>query len=95
MKTPPSSKISDSIFNQDASEQPVRLIKAAQAGKLLHASSHGQAHLQGAADVHKKPEIRMIHSGPDYCDIELVCGCGESTQVRCWNTPGAGEKATP
>ena len=92
MKTPLPSKISDSIFNQDTSEHPVRMIKAAQAGKLLNASGNGHNHLQAPGEAHKKPEIRMIHSGADYCDLELVCGCGESTQVRCWNTPPANEK---
>ena len=92
MKSPhtSSSKINPLIFKQDAGEQPVRLIKAAQAGKLLNGT--GQDHVHHAAAAHKKPEIRMIHSGGDYCDLEVICGCGESTQVRCWNTPLAEEK---
>jgi hypothetical protein len=69
------------------------MIKAAQAGKFLNSAANGQSHLDGAIDVRKKPEIRMIQSGPDYCDIELICGCGESTQVRCWNTPNASDKS--
>ncbi|MEI9998712.1 MAG: hypothetical protein WDO13_05855 [Verrucomicrobiota bacterium] len=70
-------------------EQPVRLIKAAQASKLL-----GNGHAQPAAGAgpaapHAKAEIRLVKSGPDYCDLEIVCGCGEVTPFRCWNSPGA------
>lgn len=88
MKTP-SSRLSESIFKSALSEQPVRLIKAAQASKLL---GGGHSHTAGATEAHKKPEIRLIHSGSDYCDLEVVCGCGESTQVRCWNTPPSEDK---
>jgi hypothetical protein len=94
MKSPHSSKINPSLFKQDTGEQPVRLIKASQVGKLLNGSANG--HVHGAAhagtEAHKKPEIRMIHSGGDYCDLEVICGCGESTQVRCWNTSPTEEK---
>jgi hypothetical protein len=85
------SRINPSAFKQDLDEQPVRLIKAAQASKLFPASTNGHSHgaNHDAPEVHKKPEIRMIHSGVDYCDLEVVCGCGESTQVRCWNSPQA------
>ena len=88
---PHTSKINPSLFKQDLGEQPIRLIKAAQAGKFLNGSSGGHVHGAGQAglEAHKKPEIRMIHSGGDYCDLEVVCGCGETTQVRCWNTPSA------
>jgi hypothetical protein len=92
MKSPNPSKIYESVFKQDIGEQPVRLIKAAQVGKLLHASANDHDTLHETADLHQKPEIRMIHSGADYCDLEVVCGCGESTQVRCWNTPAKEEK---
>jgi hypothetical protein len=92
MKSPnPSQKTNESALNKDIGEQPVRLIKAAQANKLFHGSGHGT--LTGAAEVQKKPEIRMIHSAADYCDLEITCGCGESTQVRCWNTPLAETKS--
>ncbi len=74
-----------SIFNHDGGEQPVRLIKAAQAGKLL-GGGHAPATAHG---THPKPEIRLVKAGADYCDLEIVCGCGESTQVRCWNAPAA------
>jgi hypothetical protein len=84
MKTPNTPKLS-SIFNQDKGEQPVRLIKAAQAGKLL-----GGGHAHAAANgTQAKPEIRLVKAGADYCDLEIICGCGESTQVRCWNAPAA------
>lgn len=84
MKTPTKTNLS-SIFRRDM-EQPVRLIKAAQAAKLL-GGAHAQA--PGAKAAHAKPEIRLVKAGADYCDLEIVCGCGESTQVRCWNAPAA------
>ena len=83
MKTPTKTNLS-SIFRRDG-EQPVRLIKAAQASKLL-----GGGHTHATSSTpHAKPEIRLVKAGPDYCDLEVVCGCGESTQVRCWNAPAA------
>jgi len=85
MKSPHSSKIHSVIFKQELEEQTVRVIKAAQAGKIVNGNSNG--HVHNGAEAHKKPEIRMIHSGTEYCDLEIVCGCGESTQVRCWNAP--------
>jgi hypothetical protein len=94
MKSPNPSQINESLFKQHTGEQPVRLIKAAQAGKFLNASANGHGTVNGShgsADLHK-PEIRLIQSGADYCDLEVICGCGESTQVRCWNTPQAEEK---
>ena len=90
MKAPHSSKINPTLFKQEAGEQSVRLIKASQAGKLLNGAGNG--HIHNGTEAHKKPEIRMIQSGADYCDLEITCGCGESTQVRCWNAPAAGEK---
>jgi hypothetical protein len=84
MKTPTKTNLS-SVFRRD-SEQPVRLIKAAQAGKLL--GGH-HAHATALDASHAKPEIRLVKAGADYCDLEIVCGCGESTQVRCWNSPAA------
>jgi hypothetical protein len=83
MKTPTKTNLS-TLFRRD-NEQPVRLIKAAQASKLL---GGGHTHAT-AATPHAKPEIRLVKAGPDYCDLEVVCGCGESTQVRCWNAPAA------
>ena len=91
MKTQTPPKPGLSPFKQDNGVQPVRLIKAAQASKLLNGVTHNHT---VATEVHKKPEIRLVHSGADYCDLEVVCGCGESTQVRCWNTPSAEDKGT-
>ncbi len=82
MKTP---NPSDS-FKQD-NEQTVRVIKAAQASKILGGSAN--AHVHSPAEAQRKPEIRLIQTGADYCDLEIVCACGESTQVRCWNSPAA------
>ena len=85
MKTPTKSNLSTLFRRND--EQPVRLIKAAQASKLL---GGGHAHATAAGNgTHAKPEIRLVKAGADYCDLEIVCGCGESTQVRCWNAPAA------
>lgn len=92
MKSSLPSKMHESLFKQDVGEQPVRMIKAAQANKLLHGTANGHSALPGSAELLKKPEIRLIHSGADYCDLEVICGCGESTQVRCWNTPPTEEK---
>ena len=91
MKPSNSSKINPLVFKQDLGEQSIRVIKAAQASKLLNGTANGHVHT--GPQAHKKPEIRMIHSGADYCDLEVVCGCGESTQVRCWNTAASSEKA--
>ena len=94
MKSPNNSRINPSFFRNTRDEQPIRLIKAAQASKLLGLGiGNGNGHAHNAAAAHKKPEIRMIHAGPDYCDLEVVCGCGESTQVRCWNTPAEQQAA--
>jgi len=82
MKTP---NPNDS-FKQD-NEQTVRVIKAAQANKIMGGSANGHSH--SPTEAQRKPEIRLIQTGADYCDLEIVCGCGESTQVRCWNTPVA------
>jgi len=90
MKTPNSSKINPVIFKQEAGEQSVRMIKASQAGKYLNGTANGHSHAHSGSEASKKAEIRMIHSGADYCDLEITCGCGETTQVRCWN---AAEKA--
>jgi len=94
MKSPHLSKINPSIFKQEPGEQPVRLVKASQVGKLLGLAANGHSHGTGSGgtEAHKKPEIRLIHSAGDYCDLEVICGCGESTQVRCWNTPATEEK---
>jgi hypothetical protein len=94
MKSSQPTRMRESLFKQDLGEQPVRMIKAAQAGKLLNGMGNGHGAAHGSADLHQKPEIRMIHSGADYCDLEVICGCGESTQVRCWNSPMTEEKGS-
>jgi hypothetical protein len=92
MKTPQQTRLSDSLFKRGSGEQPVRLIKAAQAGKLL-GLPNGHGTKNGGTELPKKPEIRMIHAGADYCDLEITCACGESTQVRCWNTAALQDQA--
>jgi len=93
MKTNHPPRLNQDIFRHRSSEQPVRLIKAAQASKLLGTAANGHSNGHVADGPRKKPEIRMIHAGADYCDLEITCGCGESTQVRCWNSPAREEKA--
>ena len=82
MKTPST----NDRFQQD-NEQSVRVIKAAQASTIFGGAGAGHAH--APTEGQRKPEIRLIQTGADYCDLEIVCACGESTQVRCWNTPAA------
>jgi hypothetical protein len=89
MKTP---RFNSALFNIDR-EQPIRVIKAAQASKLFNGAANGNGHVHNGNEPHKKPEIRMVHAGADYCDLEVVCGCGESTKVRCWNSPAAQQAA--
>lgn len=76
---------SASIFRQSESVHTVRVIKADQAAAFL---SPDKAHHTADSATHpKKPsEVRMVGTGPDYCDLEFVCGCGEVTRFRCWNT---------
>ncbi len=71
------------LFKSDFGEQPIKLIKAAQAGKLLSGTAHAHTN---HVEAHKAPEIRLVQTGAGYCDLEVICRCGESTQVRCWNT---------
>jgi hypothetical protein len=54
---------------------------------MLGGATNG--HVHSPTEPQRKPEIRLIQTGADYCDIEIVCSCGERTQVRCWNTPAA------
>jgi hypothetical protein len=93
------SRINPTLFKQQPGEQPIRLIKAAQATKLfgnlgsIGANPAAAAHTHAPGEQHKKPEIRMVHSCPEYCDLEVVCGCGASTTVRCWNNAADQQKA--
>jgi hypothetical protein len=81
------SRFSQPSMQNDAKEQPVRLIKAAQASKIL--AGHGHLEPIMGASSHAAPEIRLVGTGADYCDLEVICGCGESTRIRCWNSPSA------
>ena len=49
------SKINPILFKQDRGEQPIRVIKAAQASKLLGGTAHSHGAL--GTEPHKKPEI--------------------------------------
>ena len=83
----PSSK----IYTPEPSAHVVRFIKADQAAALLPAAHHDHTH---AAKGPRKPaEVRLVGTGPDYCDLELICGCGEVTRFRAWNSPGESAKA--
>lgn len=66
----------------------VRVIKADEAGAYLSPEQNGHAH---AGKGPRKPaEVRLVATGPDYCDLELICGCGEVTRFRAWNSPAPG-----
>jgi hypothetical protein len=85
MKTTAAPQLSPAIFRHDGGAHTVRVIKADQA--VQFASPEKATPATGSAAVpHKTAEVRMIGSGPDYCDLELVCGCGDVTRFRCWNT---------
>ncbi len=88
--TTPTAPTKPGVLKPASSSQPVRVIKAAQAGKLLGQSGRvaGQG-LHALPSPAHQPEIRLIHAGADYCDLEITCGCGENTKVRCWTTPAA------
>jgi hypothetical protein len=90
--TTPSRPSLGNIFKNDHEEQPIRVIKAAQAAKLFNTAANGQAG-HSAHEPHGKAEIRMLGAGADYVDLELVCGCGETTRFRCWNTPATAAAA--
>jgi hypothetical protein len=83
------SKLSPAIFRSENGVHTVRVIKADQAAQF--ASPDKVAPVAGiAAIAHKNAEVRMVGSGTDYCDLELVCGCGDVTRFRCWNTEEKG-----
>ncbi len=84
MKSSKSSRIDKAVFKLDQNAPAVRVIKAAQAAKLMH--PHGADDKGGAQLVPRPaPIVRMVASGADYSDLEIVCGCGEKVTVRCWN----------
>jgi hypothetical protein len=72
----------------DPAPQTVRLVKASQAVKLLRGHTNGRA----ADAAHQNPEIRLVGSGADYCDLQVICSCGENLQIRCWTGAAAGQK---
>jgi hypothetical protein len=74
-----------SLFRHEGGAHTVRVIKADQAAQFASPDKPGLP-AGAAAHVHKDAEIRMVGSGPDYCDLELACGCGNVTRFRCWNT---------
>jgi hypothetical protein len=82
------SKIPAALFAPEPTAHSVRLIKADQAAAFLPAAHHDHA----PKGPRKPTEVRLVATGPDYCDLELICGCGEVTKFRAWNTP-AQEKA--
>ncbi len=84
------SKIPSALFASDAGMHSVRVIKADQAGAFL--SPDKKNHDHPASGPRKPAEVRLVATGPDYCDLELVCGCGETTRFRAWNTPATTEE---
>lgn len=86
MKTTTTPRLStSSIFRHEGGDHTVRVIKADQAEQFASPDKKGGADT-AAPHAHKDAEVRMVGSGPDYCDLELVCGCGSVTRFRCWNT---------
>ena len=84
------SKIPAALFAPDADVHTVRLIKADQAGDFL--SPDRKNHDHASKGPRKAAEVRLVATGADYCDLELVCGCGETTRFRCWNSPATTEE---
>lgn len=80
------SKISAaSLFRHEGGAHTVRVIKAGQAEQFASPDKKGTADA-APPHAHKDAEVRMVGSGSDYCDLEIVCGCGNVTRFRCWNT---------
>jgi len=88
MKNIAPARLPHALFSPDGGAHPVKLIKADQAARLLPGGT--------CAATEKGPrqaaEIRLVATGPDYTDLEVICGCGEVTRFRCWNTPSGEEK---
>ena len=83
------SKLASALFRSESGVHTVRVIKADQAEQFASPEKAAAAAAK-AAVAHKNAEVRMVGSGADYCDLELVCGCGEVTRFRCWNTEEKG-----
>ncbi len=77
------SKIPAACFAPEPTAHTVRVIKSADAG--AHLSPDQQGHKHHPKEPRKPSEVRLVATGPDYCDLELVCGCGEVTRFRAWN----------
>jgi hypothetical protein len=75
-------KFSPSLLQPPANSHPVRVIKAADAAALLPPEERIHVH----AGPRPPSEVRLVATGPDYCDLEFTCGCGDVTRFRCWNT---------
>ena len=81
------SKIPAALFTPEPTAHSVRVIKAGDAAAYLSPGQGGHDHARGPR---KPAEVRLIATGSDYCDLELICGCGEVTRFRAWNSPAAG-----
>ena len=84
------SKIPAALITPEATAHAVRLIKADDAAALLPPEHRDHSLSKGPR---KPAEVRLVATGPDYCDLELICGCGEVTRFRAWNTPASDAKA--
>lgn len=85
------SKVPAALLTPEPTAHIVRIIKADQAAALLPASHKDHAHENKGP--RKPAEVRLVATGPDYCDLELVCGCGEVTRFRAWTTATETAKA--
>ena len=89
MKT--SHPLAQSLFRQESGAHTVKVIKAEQAIKLLQAEGKTVC-APGPEGYRKNAEIRLVATGSDYCDLEVICGCGDVTRFRAWNTTAPEEK---
>jgi len=81
------SKIPAALYTPEPTAHSVRVIKAEEAAAYLSPGATGHGHAKGPR---KPTEVRLVGTGPDYCDLELICGCGEVTRFRAWNSPAEG-----
>ena len=81
---------SATLFMPEPASHTVRVIKAADAAALLPPNPKAHDHAPGPR---KPAEVRLVGTGADYADLEFVCGCGEVTRFRCWNSPATGSQA--
>ena len=78
------SKIPAAFLTPEPTAHQVRVIKADQAAAFLPPDH--KDHVHASKGPRKPAEVRLIATGPDYCDLELICGCGEVTSFRAWNS---------